>query len=639
MSPLLKIRSERDQMSAIERRIADFLLDNAHLLRDYSSQQLADALGISQSSVVKFSQKLGFKGYPDLKYSIGEAVARSNGGDDARRRRRASDDPHAALAENLWHGKAQAEEETRLINPPETHRRDRRRDRQRRQGLRHRPGRGRHCRRAHSRMKLSLLGILTVHHFDPVLMTASISTAAAGDVLLVFSEHGQQAALCQIARQFRERQRQGRLGHPPHRQSAARARRRVAAGLGARRALAHRTAAVPVGAAAPARPDLRAAVRGRRGPPAAQLDANLRAHRRHHARQPEAMTHRMPYRATTHPRSCACWHRIAVAAAPRCAGTRDRQPADRPWADARQLVLVTTADWNANQRHAAHLRARRRRLARSVGRAVPVTIGRAGSAWGIGLHPAQPGEPSKREGDGRAPAGVFRIGTAFGYADTARHRPALRGDDGLATTASTSTPRRSTTASSMRDDVGEAAIAGSTEPMRRDLHANGDQRYKLGFVIEHNAAGTPRRRQLHLRAPVEGARRNHGRLHRDGRAGDAAAAGVAGSAAQTGVRAAAAERNTRACSKTGACRSCRRSAPGRDGITAKHRSAPRSLLTLDIQPSVDQDCPCRRPPAYCSALSSAPSSACCWPGGTPPLAARSPTSCSRSAGCGSTRCR
>ena len=83
MPPLLKIRSERDQMSAIERRIADFLLENAHLLRDYSSQQLADALNISQSSVVKFSQKLGFKGYPDLKFSIGEAVARNSGGEAA----------------------------------------------------------------------------------------------------------------------------------------------------------------------------------------------------------------------------------------------------------------------------------------------------------------------------------------------------------------------------------------------------------------------------------------------------------------------------------------------------------------------------------------------------------------------------
>jgi len=74
MSPLLKIRAERDQMSAIERRIADFMVENSHLLRDYSSQQLANALKISQSSVVKFSQKLGFKGYPDLKYSIRNAT-------------------------------------------------------------------------------------------------------------------------------------------------------------------------------------------------------------------------------------------------------------------------------------------------------------------------------------------------------------------------------------------------------------------------------------------------------------------------------------------------------------------------------------------------------------------------------------
>ena len=39
----------------IERRIADYLVENAHFLRDYSSQQLANALGISQSSVVSIS--------------------------------------------------------------------------------------------------------------------------------------------------------------------------------------------------------------------------------------------------------------------------------------------------------------------------------------------------------------------------------------------------------------------------------------------------------------------------------------------------------------------------------------------------------------------------------------------------------
>src|SRR3546814_1136617 len=56
-------------------------------------------------------------------------------------------------------------------------------------------------------MKLSLLGILAVHHFDPVLMPAAVSTTAGDDVLLVFSEHGRQSSLCQVARLFHERHR------------------------------------------------------------------------------------------------------------------------------------------------------------------------------------------------------------------------------------------------------------------------------------------------------------------------------------------------------------------------------------------------------------------------------------------------
>jgi DNA-binding MurR/RpiR family transcriptional regulator len=205
MSPLVKIRSERDQMSAIERRIADFILENSHLLRDYSSQQLANALKISQSSVVKFSQKLGFKGYPDLKFSVGEAIARDNGGTETRAEESARDDPHAALAENLWRSKARAEEETRLINPPEQI------DAIARTiggaskvyciGL----GEDGIAARAFS-MRLSLIGIMSVHHFDTVLMSSGISAAGKGDVLLVFSEDGDQSTLSQISHQFRERQ-------------------------------------------------------------------------------------------------------------------------------------------------------------------------------------------------------------------------------------------------------------------------------------------------------------------------------------------------------------------------------------------------------------------------------------------------
>lgn len=205
LSPLLKIRSERDRMSAIERRIADYVLENAHLLRDYSSQQLANALGISQSSVVKFSQKLGFKGYPDLKFSIGEAMARGDGNEengiaDSRR----GTHPHATLAENLWSTKARAEEETRLINPPEKIATVASAIEDARRlfiiGL---GGDGIPARAFAS--KLSLIGIETVLHTDPMLMTACTSIASAEDVLLVFAEHGKQTSLCHLARQFRER--------------------------------------------------------------------------------------------------------------------------------------------------------------------------------------------------------------------------------------------------------------------------------------------------------------------------------------------------------------------------------------------------------------------------------------------------
>ena len=203
MNPLVKIRSERDQMSAIERRIADFVLENAQLLRDYSSQQLANALGISQSSVVKFCQKLGFKGYPDLKYTVGEAIARADSTDAPGPRAERDVDSHADLADALWRRKASAEEETRLINAPDTLEAVA-------QAL---GGAGRvfliglggddiHARTFAQR--LALLGILTVHNFDTAHMAASVSAAAPGDVLMVFSEHGRQPALCHLCRMVRE---------------------------------------------------------------------------------------------------------------------------------------------------------------------------------------------------------------------------------------------------------------------------------------------------------------------------------------------------------------------------------------------------------------------------------------------------
>ena len=87
-----------------------------------------------------------------------------------------------------------------------------------------------------------------------------------------------------------------------------------------------------------------------------------------------------------------------------------------------QMIVVTTSDWNAGE---GQLRRYERTTVdekwRPVGDPITIVVGRNGLAWGIGviatddaqLRPAS--EPVKREGDGKSPAGVFALGTAFGY--------------------------------------------------------------------------------------------------------------------------------------------------------------------------------------------------------------------------------
>ncbi len=54
-------------------------------------------------------------------------------------------------------------------------------------------------------------------------------------------------------------------------------------------------------------------------------------------------------------------------------------------------------------------------------------LGKNGLAWGAGIHPPiQSSAPIKREGDKRAPAGIFKIGGAYGYAAKIKKTPQLK---------------------------------------------------------------------------------------------------------------------------------------------------------------------------------------------------------------------
>ena len=96
-------------------------------------------------------------------------------------------------------------------------------------------------------------------------------------------------------------------------------------------------------------------------------------------------------------------------------------PATIPLAGATQVVLVTTPGWDSTSgelrrfvRDDIHSSWRR------DGATVPIVVGRTGLAWGIGFDRlaasgAPTAGPAKIEGDGRSPAGIFPLDTAFGF--------------------------------------------------------------------------------------------------------------------------------------------------------------------------------------------------------------------------------
>lgn len=84
----------------------------------------------------------------------------------------------------------------------------------------------------------------------------------------------------------------------------------------------------------------------------------------------------------------------------------------------RQLIVVTTAGWNSSNATVNYFeRANVNSRWKPASGPFAAIVGRNGMAWGIGLHGSLPaGGRAKREGDDRAPAGVFALNKVFGVA-------------------------------------------------------------------------------------------------------------------------------------------------------------------------------------------------------------------------------
>ncbi|MGO9317667.1 MAG: L,D-transpeptidase family protein [Terracidiphilus sp.] len=88
-----------------------------------------------------------------------------------------------------------------------------------------------------------------------------------------------------------------------------------------------------------------------------------------------------------------------------------------------QILVVTTQDWDGvDGALQMYERPRAHKKWKAVGGPISVVVGKKGLGWGAGVA-LETGRRTvsdavKKEGDGKSPAGIFRLSTAFGYAAT-----------------------------------------------------------------------------------------------------------------------------------------------------------------------------------------------------------------------------
>jgi D-alanyl-D-alanine dipeptidase len=160
-------------------------------------------------------------------------------------------------------------------------------------------------------------------------------------------------------------------------------------------------------------------------------------------------------------------------------------PVPRAEVDAsQQLVVVITPDWTSTVGTLARFdRATPTSAWTRSESPIPVVVGRTGIAWGVGFDDVSIGGPHKHEGDGKAPAGIFPLDTAFGFAPRDSMQSVLLPYVQLLPTTDCVDD---TPSAHYNTVVDKAAVAGvdwnSAEHMRQV------SQYRIGVIVGYNAS-------------------------------------------------------------------------------------------------------------------------------------------------------
>ena len=78
VSAIYTIRSKYQNLSAKEKKIADFILEHPKDSVNPSIEELAERIGISESTMVRFAKKLGYSGYQRFRIALARETVPSN---------------------------------------------------------------------------------------------------------------------------------------------------------------------------------------------------------------------------------------------------------------------------------------------------------------------------------------------------------------------------------------------------------------------------------------------------------------------------------------------------------------------------------------------------------------------------------
>jgi DNA-binding MurR/RpiR family transcriptional regulator len=70
---ILRIKSQLTSLKPAERRVADYILDNINEVIHLSITKMAENVGVSEATIVKFCQHIGYSGYQELKIILAQA--------------------------------------------------------------------------------------------------------------------------------------------------------------------------------------------------------------------------------------------------------------------------------------------------------------------------------------------------------------------------------------------------------------------------------------------------------------------------------------------------------------------------------------------------------------------------------------